>query len=263
MSDPLPLAQLESLKYRVNQIVESIAALQFLIDANGVPAMPPWPDILARYNLLLSQMHSLSASLSFVATQQQQQQLEPGQKPPQNPLQKLSLHPGISLAEQQLDHGVAPLLRNQPTVQVLKEEDATVRRLSKVLKHSTPEGVPAMAGPEGCQRVVLECAEIKRQHDARVERAAKAVQLLRERYEWRARVEAPEPEPEDEQMEIVEASGGNEDDNAALIAPQPEGVEANDGRSSVASTPASARSDSANEAQVTEDVLGETGPPLG
>ena len=80
-SEQLPVAPLESLKYRATQIMESIAALQFLVDDNGQPAMPSWPDILARYNLLLSQTHSLSVSLlSALAVHQDHLGIAPPQK---------------------------------------------------------------------------------------------------------------------------------------------------------------------------------------
>ncbi|KAF8583230.1 hypothetical protein K439DRAFT_73078 [Ramaria rubella] len=252
-SENLPVAQLESLKYRATQIMESITALQFLVDANGVPAMPPWPDILARYNLLLSQTHSLFVSLSYAVGQHHQQ---PGQAPPANPFQKLALHPASVIPEQQLDNALAPLLRNQPTMQVLKEEDASVRRIAAVLKSATPDGVPVVPGPEGCEQVVQECVEIKKAHDSRVERAIKAVALLRDRYEWRARVEASEEEQDGESGDGPVLDG---DGDVTMTAPPPEapvGVSVN-GRSSEASTPASARSDEANEARVTEVVLGD------
>jgi hypothetical protein len=256
--EQLPIAQLESLKYRVTQIMESITALQFLVEANGAPAMPPWPDILARYNLLLSQIHSLSVSLSYTLAQSSQEQ---GQKSPANPFQNLVLHPSLAIPEQQLDHAIAPLLRNQPTVPVLKEEDASVRRIAAILKSALPEGVPVVPGAEACEQVVQECLEIKREHDSRVDRAIKAVALLRDRYEWRARFEAGDEEPDgDERGE--EEPGFDSARNAPTAAPPPEtGVAHNaNGRSSEASTPASARSDEANEARVTEDVLGEMGP---
>ena len=77
-SEQLSVAQLEALKYRATQIMESIAALQFLVDANGLAAMPSWPDILARYNLLLSQTHSLSVSLlSALAVHQDHLEVAP------------------------------------------------------------------------------------------------------------------------------------------------------------------------------------------
>ena len=254
-SEQLPTAQLESLKYRVTQIMESITALQFLVDANGAPAMPPWPDILARYNLLLSQTHSLSVSLSFALAHHQQQQ-QPGQKnPPANPFQNLALHPSFSIPEQQLDNAVAPLLRNQPTMQVIKEEEGSVRSIAAVTKSATPEGVPAAPGTEGCAQVVQECLEIKMAHDSRVERAIKAVALLRDRYEWRARVEASEEEQE-ERGEEPQLDG---EGDVTMVAPPVEVAMVANSRLSEASTPASSRSDEANEARVTEDVLGEMG----
>jgi len=252
-SDQLPIAQLESLKFRATQIMESITTLQFLID-NGAPTIPPWPDILARYNILLSQTHSLFSFLSPPPPPS----MPNGQPAPTNIFQKFALHPKISLSEHQLDHALAPLLRIQPTVQVLKEEDATVRRLAAVLKSTTSEGVPVVTGPEGCQYVVQECAQIRSEHDARVERAVKAVALLKDRYEWKARVEANDEDFED--GELGEAGVDNGGDVVMGI-PTPEPLAKSNGRSSEASTPASARSDEENEAQVTEDVLGEMGAP--
>ncbi|KAF8528413.1 hypothetical protein BU17DRAFT_80754 [Hysterangium stoloniferum] len=252
-SDQLPIAQLESLKFRATQIMESITALQFLID-NGAHAMPPWPDILARYSILLSQTHSLFGFLSPAPPSSMRNE----QPAPTNIFQKLALHPKISLTEHQLDHALAPLLRNQPTVQVLKGEDATVRRLAAVLKSATSEGVPVVAGPEGCQQVVQECAQIRSEHDARVERAVKAVALLKDRYEWKARVEAGDEDFEDEELGEV---GVDNNGDVPMGVPTPEPLVKFNGRSSEASTPASARSDEENEARVTEDVLGEMGLP--
>jgi hypothetical protein len=250
--EQLPIAQLESLKLRATQIMESITTLQFLID-NGVPAMPPWPDILARYNILLGQIHALFSFLSPPVPPTQS-----GQQETTSIYQKLALHPKNSLPEQQLDQALAPLLRNQPTVQVLKEEDSTIRRLTAVLKSTTSEGIPIVTGPEGCQQVVHECVEIKKEHDARVERAIKAVTLLKDRYEWKARVEAVNEEFGDD--EIGDTGVDNGDVIMGIQTPEPL-VEYN-GRSSEASTPASARSDEINDARVAEDVLRdhETGP---
>ena len=251
-SEQLPVAQLESLKYRATQIMESIATLQFLVEANGQPAMPSWPDILARYNLLLSQTHSLSVSLLSALVVHQHHL---GVAPPQNsnPFQKLVLYPGVAVPEQQLDNLLAPLLRNQPTVQVLRAEDQSVRRVASVLK----SGAQTMSTTE---QVVQECAEIRKAHDARVERAAKAVALLRERYEWRVRVESePEGDKERGRREI----DGDRDvtmAEPAVHAGVDEGGDMGlgaDPRMSEGSSPASQRTDEANEAREMADVLGE------
>ena len=145
-------------------------------------------------------------------------------------------------------------------MQVLKEEDASVRSIAAVIKSATPEGVPAAPGPEGCEQVVQECLDIKRAHDSRIERAIKAVALLRDRYEWRARVEAGDEEQEEDRGEEVQLDG---DGDVTMTAPSIEAAVGANARGSEASTPASSRSDEANEARVTEDVLGGMGPTPG
>ena len=76
-----------------------------------------------------------------------------------------------------------------------------------------------------------------------MDRAIKAVSFLRDRYEWRTGIEIGDEEPPDVNGERGVFRDG------PIAAPMRE-----------ASTPASAPSDEANEAQVTEDVLGEMGP---
>src|SRR6267154_5260085 len=67
----LPIAQLELLKFKANQIIDSIQALQRTIDVGGQNVMPAWPDILSKYNVILSQTHSFSQSLLSPQTQSQ------------------------------------------------------------------------------------------------------------------------------------------------------------------------------------------------
>ena len=50
----LPVAQLESLRSKINSIAESIQMLQATIDQQGQNVMPSWPDILSKYTILLS-----------------------------------------------------------------------------------------------------------------------------------------------------------------------------------------------------------------
>ncbi|TFY80233.1 hypothetical protein EWM64_g3786 [Hericium alpestre] len=45
--------------------------------------------------------------------------------------------------------------------------------------------------------VIRECERIRDEHDRRVDRAMRAVGMLREKYEWKARVEVEVEEPED------------------------------------------------------------------
>jgi len=158
---------------------------------------------------------------------------------PQNPFQKLALHLGMALSDEQLDNGLAPLLRNQPTVQVIKKEDASVRRIVAVLKAATPDG--------------RECGEVRRAYDARVERAVKAVALLRDRYEWRARVDL-----EDAEKEELDEGG---DGDVTMTGPEVDVTAGGDSQTPIGSTPGSEHTDEANEAREAEDVLGQGTTP--
>ncbi|KAI9566148.1 hypothetical protein HD554DRAFT_1988818, partial [Boletus coccyginus] len=176
----LPVAQLESLRFKANQIIESIQALQRTIDAGGHQVMPAWPDILSKYNVILSQTHSFYSSLSAPpsATQSQSQT--------KSPYENIALHPSVTMTDHQLDNDLIPLLRNLQTTDVLHMENATVRRLADcmvtrgAIATSSLEGQdnqpPSGFGTAFRQRVtpddvLRECAEIRDAHDHRVERA--------------------------------------------------------------------------------------------
>ncbi|KAG6373055.1 hypothetical protein JVT61DRAFT_1810 [Boletus reticuloceps] len=205
----LPVAQLESLRFKANQIIESIQALHRTIDAGGLPVMPAWPDILSKYNVILSQTHSFYSSLSSPPSATTTQQSQP---PTKSPYENIALHPGVAMTDHQLDNDLIPLLRNQQTTDVLRMENATVHRLAECMvtrgaittnsldgQNSQP---PPGFGTGLRQRVtydgvVRECAEIRDTHDRRVERAVRAVLMLRDKFDWKQRVEVEEPEPEE------------------------------------------------------------------
>ena len=201
----LPVAQLESLRFKANQIIESIQALQRTIDAGGLQAMPAWPDILSKYNVILSQTHSFYSSLSSPPS-------APHSQPTKSPYENIALHPSVVILDYQLDNDLIPLLRNQQTTDVLRMENAAVRRLAECM---TTRGAIATNAPEGpstqpvpsfgagsrqrvtYEDVLRECAEIRGAHDRRVERAVRAVLMLRDKFDWKQRVEVEEPEPEE------------------------------------------------------------------
>jgi len=199
----LPIPQLESLKFKANQIIDSIYALQRTVEAGGHPgAMPAWPDILSKYSMLLSQTHNFSNALV-------QPFPNATRTRPQNVYETIALHPGTSMADTQLDGEVAPLLRNQQTTDVLRMENDTVRRLAEHMNTRGSPGVlgvvppPAPPGGFGApskpeyEDVLKECAEIRGAHDQRVERAVRAVLMLREKFDWKQRVEVEVEEPEE------------------------------------------------------------------
>ncbi len=206
---PLPIGQLESLKFKTNQIIESIQSLQWTLEAGGQSVMPSWPDILSKYNILLSQTHSLSTSLVSLHSQNAASSSKPTSS--QSPFEKLALHPHVGMSDKQLDDELIPLLRNQQTTDVLKLENETVRRLSERMVTKGSLGVLAPpsthllgAGRFGTQPkrteyedVLRECEQIRVEHDLRWERAKRAVNLLRDKYDWKARVEVDQEEPEE------------------------------------------------------------------
>ncbi|KAG9315317.1 hypothetical protein JVU11DRAFT_4456 [Chiua virens] len=201
----LPVAQLESLRFKANQIIESIQVLQRTIDAGGLPAMPPWPDILSKYNVILSQTHSFYSSLSSPPSTTHSQQLS-------SPYENIALHPGVPMTDLQLDNDLIPLMRNQQTTDVLRMENATVRRLAECMSTRGAIATNSLDGQANqpssgfgtglrqrvtYEDVLRECAEIRGAHDHRVERAVRAVLMLRDKFEWKQRVEVEEPEPEE------------------------------------------------------------------
>ncbi|KAI1792271.1 hypothetical protein LXA43DRAFT_351838 [Ganoderma leucocontextum] len=199
----LPVAQLESLRFKANQVIESIQLLQRTLDMGGQHAMPAWPDILSKYNILLSQSHNISMSL-LAAHQSQSQPNASTSAPRQNPFEKIAVHTRLGLTDAQLDNELIPLLRNTQTTEVLRAESDTVRHLAEHMDTKGSLGVlghvpAARAGgrhPE-YEDVLLECAQIRTEHDERVDRATRAVTLLRDKYDWKARVEVEQEEPEE------------------------------------------------------------------
>ena len=220
----LPVAQLESLKFKANQIIDSIQNLSRTVEMGYREVMPAWPDILSKYNILLSQSHQLSLSLSAA-----HQTTAAAQG---NPYEKITLHPRVPLTDAQLDSELLPLLRNQQTNDVLRIENETVRHLAEHMETRGSLGVLGHAPRPGGKHpeyddVLRECEQIRVEHDLRVERAARAVVLLRDKWDWKARVEVDQEEPEelDWDPRITSGSGAPPSEESADT---PSGEQSND-----------------------------------
>ncbi|KAI0635374.1 hypothetical protein C8Q77DRAFT_1156672 [Trametes polyzona] len=238
----LPVSQLESLKFKANQIIESITLLQRTIEMGGQPVMPAWPDILSKYNILLSQSHNLSMSL--LAAHQTGGTTAQG-----NPFEKIALHPRVPLTDAQLDNELIPLLRNQQTTDVLRFENETVRHLAEHMETKGSLGVLGHAPRPGGKHVeyddvLRECEQIRVEHDQRVERATRAVTLLREKYDWKARVAVEQEEPEELDWDPRMPGGVPEE--------VPVGAEPSEGTE----TPSGRQSNDSEEEEELEEVLG-------
>ena len=197
----LPISHLESLKFKANQIIDSIQALQHTIAAGHQPVMPSWPEILSKYNIILSQTHSFSTSLVAHASSASASASSVRGPGAGNVLERTALHPSVGMSDVQLDAEVIPLLRNQQTLDVLRVENETVRRLAE---HMATRGSLGVLEPVGMGKkrteyedVLRECEEIMGAHDRRVERAVRAVMMLREKFDWKQRVEVEVEEPEE------------------------------------------------------------------
>ncbi|KAJ6466881.1 hypothetical protein C8R45DRAFT_838731 [Mycena sanguinolenta] len=206
----LPIEQLESLRFKANQIIENIQSLHWTIEAGHMPYMPAWPDILSKYNMLLSQTHNFSTALAAPAAVQlslSANGVPTLARPQGNPYEGLALHPSKAMTDAQLDTEAIPLLRNQQTTDVLRMENDTVRRLAShmttrgslgVLGAALPTSSLGIAPPKPeYDDVIVECETIRAAHDQRVERAVRAVAMLRDKFELRQRVQVEVEEPEE------------------------------------------------------------------
>lgn len=236
----LPVAQLESLRSKINSMVESIQTLQWTIEQGGQNVMPTWPDVLSKYTILLSQSHNLSMSLVGPAGGSAARANGHGSgqaNAPTNPYERLALHPSVPMGDAQLDNEVIPLLRNQQTTDVLRLENDTVRHLAAHMATRGSLGVLGMTsasppGPSAASRtrfgvqekkpeyadVLRECDQIRLEHDERVERAVRAVTLLREKYDWKVRMEVQDEEPEEFDWEgmVTDRGGENVDEDVEM-----------------------------------------------
>ena len=223
----LPIGQLESLRFKISQIIDAIQNLQRSVEFGlqvgttmNTNMMQPWPEILSKYNLLVSQTHTLSSSLSTLVQSNPTTTTASSRVKPiaTNPFEKLALHPSLPLTDSQLDNEIVPLLRNQQTTQVLNLENELVHRIrnSSLANGSTAISKP-MSGSQNRshEQTLRDCEAVRADHDARVERAVRAVTMLRDRYDWKARVEISfpvTPPPEHDRMVVDETQASTPDD---------------------------------------------------
>ena len=195
----LPLAHLVALRSKLNQIIESLFTLIRTIDGDGLPGMAAWPDILSKYNNLLIQSHTLITSLSGVDIPQPARRPGEARRERINPFETIALHPltvngpsgpGSGGLEEPPHHGMLEnLLRTDPHPEVIKRWDETVRRFVERRKG----GIQVEP-----QDVMKEMIAMREGHDARIDRALKVVEELRDRWDWKARVALDEMDEAEE-----------------------------------------------------------------
>ena len=205
--DPVPLPHVENLKSKISQITDSLNVLASTIDGGGMPGMTSWPDILAKYNNLLAQTHSLSESLSGKHIPAPPRKPGEPPRPRVNQFEMIALHPLISLNELQTNMTVN-LLRTQPIPEVMSKADESIARFAEKRKDGADDF-----------DVIKEMQQIREGHDAKVDRALKSVMELKDKYDWKMRMAFDEPEDENMAGE-QELENGENTAQEDVIAPE-------------------------------------------
>ncbi|KAG8741961.1 Bud site selection protein, Revert to axial protein 1 [Ceratobasidium sp. 414] len=224
----LPLAQLENLRYKITQIIESINGLMITLNApqpGGIAGgLAAWPELMTKYNVLLSMTHSLTTSLNAPPTRKGQTLLKAiaphpyATNQPPLPTPGTTQPPAPALDPQQIETMLDVLLDGRRSQSVLRADIANVARL-RLPKDSTG---PALGfggggirvggagastglwsvgrvggvlgvheGPMTAEELRAEEArldEVKRAHDARCARGVEAVRQLKDKYDWKSRL---------------------------------------------------------------------------
>jgi len=147
-----------------------------------MPGMTSWPDVLAKYNNLLAQTHSLSESLSGKHIPAPPRKPGEPPRPRVNQFEMIALHPLISLNELQTNMTVN-LLKTQPVPEVMTRADESIALFAEKRKDGADDF-----------DVIKEMQQIREGHDAKVDRALKSVMELKDKYDWKMRMAFDEPE---------------------------------------------------------------------
>ncbi|CAE6339604.1 unnamed protein product [Rhizoctonia solani] len=250
LSSQLPQAQVENLRYKIIQIMESINGLLVTLNTGGMQ-LAAWPDLVNKYNVLLSKTHTLAASLSTPPTRKGAigfRQIVPTpfavSGPPDaapttvsNPVNPTSNPTDASAPvptglDPQLDAMLEALLDGRRSMSVTKTDVANVARLH------LPETGLGVGGPVGGvvggsetvppDVMLTRLEEIRKAHDARCARGVEAVRQLKDKYDWKSRLLFDDS---DSESSIAVASHhssegpgsvGGEDEDMVEVAPPPD-----------------------------------------
>lgn len=141
--------------------------------------------MLGKYNDILQQTALVSEQLSATlggggrvpaaALLAARDQHDRWPRPPQNQLPHLLIHPALPVPNE-LDFYMGSFLQTSRPPEVVEVDEAVVKRL--------PSSQDMATDPEGALRAIF---ALREEHDARADRALRAVDILRDRYNWRSR----------------------------------------------------------------------------
>ncbi|CAE6455503.1 unnamed protein product [Rhizoctonia solani] len=254
LSSQLPQSQVENLRYKVVQIMESINGLLVTLNTGGMQ-LAAWPDLMTKYNVLLSKTHTLAASLSTPptrkgaigfkqivptpfavngppdATSQSTSTTAPN---PINPASNPADAPAPTGLDPQLDAMLEALLDGRRSMSVTKADVTNVARLHLPGEMSIGIGGPAtgvaVGGPETVPPDVMlaRLEEVRKAHDARCARGVEAVRQLKDKYDWKSRLLFDDSDSESSisvaSHHSSEGPGsvGGEDEDMVEVAPPPD-----------------------------------------
>ena len=144
------------------------------------------PEILSKYNVILTQTHSLMLSISQATSTNP----ATGRRM-KNPLPSLTIHPTQPISEGQVDNTLSSLLRMMRLPQVLDSDKRIVATMSNGGGGGAGGGSTnySVDPPKKTDQEIIDTMDaIRKEHDYRVERANMAVRMLAEKYNWRRRV---------------------------------------------------------------------------
>ncbi|EOR04893.1 Mediator of RNA polymerase II transcription subunit 8 [Wallemia ichthyophaga EXF-994] len=147
--------QLESIKLKLSQSLESLQGFQFTL---ATTEMPNWTEILNKYNNILSHVHILNSFL--IASQTNEMN-------PNNSLLKSVIYPQQPI-EQSSEHILHVLLRTKPYPHIEEKENDLISTLQ--LNNEQVESTINA-------------------HDQRSKRANQLTQRIKNQYDWKARLE--------------------------------------------------------------------------
>lgn len=161
------------------------------------------PDILTSYNKILQQTALVSQQLTGTDTVTgnsytanllaSQAHTSEWPRPPMNKLPHVLMHPTQPLPSEQMADGVTAWLATARPGPIIESDIVLVDRFEKARAAAGRENATA-------EEIVKEMRELREEHDARADRALRAVHMLRDRYHWKLRPDfAREAEIEEEE----------------------------------------------------------------
>jgi len=251
------LPPLDAISLKFSQIHDGILSLARAIEADAERSIITWPDILSKYNFLVSQSHILSQTLSNAAPSAEEHPADPRtRRPPLSNLPRLVLHPSSPTPEDQsMDFRVAALIRTALITDMSEQEAGILKAFGLVQgDHNEDAALSQLDG-------------ILKAHDGRVSRILEQTIAFREQYDWTTRVSVAPPEDAPHSPSII-VPAGSPMAMPAGSGPNRDGEDADDNGSDifeegVGSDPGTGGTNTSDEAFLLEAELEEGGDGAG